>query len=943
MASEWQQLWQDFHDALEQPASEREGWLRSRCGSNPDYLRMLGELLAAHARAEHPLDQDWSALVAALPEVPAARQGDVLGHWRLLEPIAEGGMGQVWLVSRCDGEFDKQAALKWIAPQHGFFDGDARFRRERQFLARLEHPNIARLLDGGHDRHSRPYLVMEYVAGEPLTEWCEQRAADWHQRLRLLRTVIEAVAFAHRQMIAHLDLKPGNVLVTATGTPMLLDFGVARSLAFGPADEAGAEVSALTKRYASPEQLLGRPAGVASDVYSLGLMLFELLTGALPFATARHESTGPDGQPLADSPPKLRSVGRAAGCARRLPADLDWVIARALAFEPGQRYSSVQQLGEDLDAVLERRCVRARPQHFFYRAQRLLTRRWQWALATLVFVAIALGLLARLLDESAINAQLLASTRIDRERAEHTVAFLSELFQYADRTHNGGQEPLAREILARGQQKLAERRDLSASDRVVLLNTLSTVYRNLGDYPAATRLIESAVQLLPSVGSSVLEADTLENLGTLRALAGEALAARAPLQRALDLRRARVEPAPALIASAAEKLAANLQTLGEHSAAGALFHEAWELRSRSHPEDQVALAESALRLGSWHWLAGELDEAGRYYRKALTWRRAQTPQDLPELARALDADAALKHAKGAYPEALAGFEQALAIRRRVLGDHHRLTADTLSNLGACYYDQGQAEAAEAPLREALAIYAKTLDTNSPVLAKAVNNLGLVLLDRGDLMAAREQFEHALMIYRSAYGERHARVASVQNNLALVAEAAGDVEVAEQLLRQALAIDSELLGSEHVQTAYLLSNLARVLLWRDRGDQALELFDQAYRIRSTKLPAPHPALKETLLWQSLALCQYGDPLLGLQKIRELRESERQTPATQELAALDARLIEKRCLAATSTQGGEPLSAAEFARWRSLRGNKHPLVQKLAAPMTPRVASPPRSLD
>jgi len=928
MPTEWQQLWQDFHQALAQPASARAAWLQAHCGPDGPRLRQLGELLSSHGRADHPMDQDWAGLLESVPLGRSPRSGDMLGNWRLLEPIGQGGMGQIWLVARCDGEFDKLAALKWITPQAAAVGSDAQFLRERQFLARLEHPNIASLLDGGHDHHGRPYLVMEYVQGEPLTRWCDRRACDWRQRLRLLRTVIDAVACAHGQMVAHLDLKPGNVLVTAEAVPMLLDFGIARSLSSGAPGNEGSSLWAFTPSYASPEQLRGQPAGVASDVYALGLMLFELLAGDLPFDLP--ESVPAERNRLLQDlvPPPLRAVGRASGCARRLPADLDWVIARALAWDPDRRYASVRELGDDLEAVLDLRPVRARPSNWHYHARRFLRRRWRWVAVVAAFSVVTVGLLVRLLEQGERNAELLVSTRIDRERAEHTVAFLSELFQHADRTGNGGQELLARDVLARGRAELAERRDLAASARVVLLNSLSTVYRNLGDYPAATALIEDAMRLLPNVDSRPLEAETLENLGTLRALTGDARAAQAPLERSLALRRAALDPAPIAVAAVAEKVAANLQTLGEHQAAGVLFHEAWDLRLRWRPEDRVALAESALRLGSWHWLAGDLEQAGKFYRDALDWRRAQRPPDLAELARALDANGALAHARGDYAKALVKFEQALDLRRQVLGNHHRLTADTLSNIGACYYDQGYPGSAEAPLREALAIYAETLDRNSPVLAKAVNNLGLVLLDRHDLAGARSQFERALAINRSAYGKRHARVASVHNNLALVAEAAGEMVEAETHLRTALEIDRERLGTDHAQTAYPLNNLARVLLWRGQGVEALSLFDMAYRIRSAKLPADHPALVETLLWQSLALCRHGDPEPGLTRVQQARKLYSRIGRREGPEHFDARVVEQLCLAATGQQGGSPLSAQEQSDWRGRRGADHPLVRMFA---------------
>jgi serine/threonine-protein kinase len=792
------------------------------------------------------------------------------------------------------------------------------FLRERQILAQLEHPQIARLLDGGRSADGLPFLVMDYVDGMPLDRWCALHAPGWRERLRLFASVCDTVDFAHRQLVVHRDLKPSNVLVTASGQPVLLDFGIAKTLSEESARTQFGEARAMTPRYASPEQLSGGRVGVASDVFSLGVLLFELLADAPPWSL--EGLTYAERVQRMREAPALRAAAKSQG---RLPDELDWICRRALAYEPAQRYRSAHALAADVLAVLDHRPVEARPDGAAYVVRKFLRRHWVSVAVAGAFAVLIAGFVWRLSIESQRTEQALAETELERDRAQRVAAFLSELFRLADTTQSGGREVSAREVLDRGRHQLDARTDLPVSARIALLNSLAGVYRNMGVYPTAVELLRQAQRELAEAGSPTLEAETLENLGAALESSGQHREARAALERALALRRSAV-PIDALAeASAAERLGTTLLSLGERDAAGALLQDSYTTRTRLLPADDGRRAEAALRYGSWFWVVGQMAEAERYYGEALRARRAQQPPDLPELARVLDGNGALAAVQGRQHDAIPLYEEALAIRRQVLGDLHRSTADSLSNLGAAHFDLGDPAAAEAPLREALAIYAKVLPPESPIPAKTLNNLGLVRNMRHDRAEARSLIERALALHRQTYGDRHSRVAGNLNNLAIVAEAADDLPAAERALREAVTIIEAALGEAHVSLAFPLTNLARVRAWQGDMDEARGLFRRALHLRESQLAAGHPSLADTLGWFGVFDCLDGRPG-GRQLVDRAMTIRREGGQNAGLTLVDLRAMQEICAADAPTPAMAPLSDAERRSWMAERGDGDRLV-------------------
>ncbi len=448
LAADWPLISPLLDEALDLPTQDRAAWLANLPKEHGRLRTALGALLASEA-------------LECLPEV-------TIGRWRLMEKIGEGGMAEVWIAERSDGLLARPVALK--LPRGGWGNRlfCERLTRERDILDSLHHPNIARLLDAGADSNGQPYLALEYVEGKRIDDYCRERSLPVAARLELFLQVARAIAFAHRALVLHRDLKPSNILVTSEGEVRVLDFGIAKLLELGQTEETDLTLCAgraFTLDYASPEQIAGRPLTVASDVYSLGVVLYELLTEARPYALNPKSAADLEAQILEVQPPPPSQIAARKDFHKALRGDLDRVILMALSKLPGARYASVEALAEDVQRYLQKRPVRAHPIRPWYRASMFLRRHWLAFLAGTV-------LLLMLAAASAITTRQARVARARAKQAEEAKALVISMLFDAHAYHGAGRQVSALDLLRQTQQRLMALPTADVRSRVQVLNIL---------------------------------------------------------------------------------------------------------------------------------------------------------------------------------------------------------------------------------------------------------------------------------------------------------------------------------------------------------------------------------------------------------------------------------------------------------------------------------------
>jgi serine/threonine protein kinase/Tfp pilus assembly protein PilF len=830
-----------FSSALEREPHEREAYVRETSAGDDDLYRDVIALLASAEASDEVLDSDAASFAAPLVRALAAdadgaadelTPGARVGAYRVVRELARGGMGAVYLAERDDDEFRKSVALKVVKRGIDTDEVLQRFRAERQILAGFAHPHIASLLDGGATGDGRPYLVMEYVPGQPITRYCDAHRLTIDQRLAIFETVCAAVQHAHQNLVIHRDVKPSNVLVSDEGVVKLLDFGVAKLLTDddgAPHTRAGARM--LTPDYASPEQLRGDTVTTASDVYSLGVLLYELLTGTRPFSRAvdgtaaaadrlaretRRPSAAWSGvsdniedhwsavrgsddiaATRATTPERLR---------KRLRGDLDTIVLKALAPEPDRRYRSAEQLREDLERHRAGLPVRARPDTARYRLEKFVRRHR---------AGVAAGLLVGILiiASTIVLAVQQAATARERDRATTEAAkaaevrdFLVSLFTSSQPNSQLGDTLSIGDVLEIGAARADSLRD-QPQLRALLHVTIGDVYRVLGRYDRAESLLTRAIaeyDMLP-------DAPPLDRAGALTSIANmhfdlrRFAEAEAPTREALEIQRRELGPSHADVLTSLGNLATLTARAGDLDSALALHAQVLAIRRDMGP-DEPSVSVTLNNMGSILLNAERYAEAEQYLREALDMNLRLLPREHPDVALSMSNMASLYREQARYDDAEPLYREALTLRRSVLGPMHPRVGISHYQLARMHFLRGALDSAEAHYRATLEIDRQAYGDEHPEIAVDATQLARVLLERGDPLAAEPLLREALAIRIAHDGETHGRVADALALLATAMEEQGDGVEAERLLRQALDVSRASRGDDDVATASIAERL-----------------------------------------------------------------------------------------------------------------------------------------
>ncbi|HET9133436.1 MAG TPA: serine/threonine-protein kinase [Gemmatimonadales bacterium] len=779
-----------FHEALAQPAASRAAWLATAT-PDPVLRALVAAMLAADTPSStSPVDTPLADVAAAVMEVSAPT---TVGPYRLLGRLGEGGMG---IVHRARHEtLGHEVALKllrdgWIsAARH------ERFVREQRLLARLVHPHIARLHEAGTLPDGTPWFAMELVEGTALTAFAATARLDLAGRVALLLQACDAVAHAHANAILHRDLKPSNILVTREGQVRLLDFGIATSL--DTDDEATATLPRFTPAYAAPEQAEGAPPSVQMDVYALGVMLHELLTGARP-----DGATPPSRHP--DAPREVRTARW---------RDLDTVVATATANDPVVRYRSVEALARDLRHVLRLQPLDARPASWSRRARLFVRRHAQASTLTAAALATGAGALAwhtaRLTDAR-------DAARAEAERVGRMQRVLFGLLTGDDASVAPADSLRVRDLVDRAEREVPTL-DADPLLQAELLATLGGLRRRLGDLDRADTLLQRALTLrTAALGPAHRDvAATHLALGLLRVDQADL----APAESLVRLAIAQVSTDDPLAREAQAALGMVLQERGDYLAAIAVQEASL---ATLHDAPPVERADAMIMLAATHFYAGAYDIADSLHRAALPIVVAARGAAHPSVADVHINLGASAFQRGDYATAEREHRQALALATQWYGPEHPVTASALTQVGRALIYLERRDEARPLLTRALAIQESRLGPDHPRVASALNEVALLELGAEHLDAAEAAFGRMLAIYRRVHGPDDWRVAVAISNLGTVAMARKDWRAGERQYREAVRIFTASQGASHVNTGIAQIKLGRSLLRQRRYAEAIAM-------------------------------------------------------------------------------------------------------------------------
>jgi eukaryotic-like serine/threonine-protein kinase len=811
-----------------------------------------------------------------------------IGAYRVLREVGRGGMGAVYLAERDDGHFQMRVAIKVV--RHGLDRADTRrrFLEERQMLASLQHPHIARLLDGGIDAGGAPFLAMEYVEGEPIDRYCTGRRLGIEARLRLFLDVCDAVHHAHSNLIVHRDLKPSNILVTETGQVKLLDFGIAKLLS---PDVPGAEpaltrtgMRALTPEYASPEQVRGQTVTTASDVYALGVVLYELLTGQRPYgATARsphdleravcetdpvrpslmvrragRRATDVGGSGSARHAAEVPSAGPApAGIAdaRRLRGDLDDIVLKALRKEPELRYASVALFSDDIQRHLDRLPVRAGEGKRMYRIGKFVARNRAAVIAAmLVLVSLISGTVTAARQARLATAQA--------ARAEEARNFLVSIFTVADPNLANAAEVTARELLDQNARRIETELNGQPALQAEMMLTLGGIYRRLGLPERAQPLAEQARKILTSLHGTrhATVAEAIEELALIAHDRGEPDEAERLHREALALREAVLRGDDPQLARGRRNLAVALSSKAEYDEAEALLAVAFATHRRVYGPEHPEVARDLGAIGTLLRARGEYDRAVAAAEEALRIQRATQGSDHLETATAMNNLALLYRDRGELDAAVPLYLEVLDFDIRRLGEEHRYTVAVMNNVANVLREQGSVAESEAIFRRVVDINQRIYPGDHPFVATVLNNLAGVLRELERYDESEALYRQALAMFRAVHGDEHPSVGTAHAVLASTLHARGDHAQAERSYRHALELLERSVGSDHPRTAAALLGYGRLLTERNRAAEAEPLLRRALDVRRARLPPGH--------WQTAdAEGALGIALIGIGRAAE----------------------------------------------------------------------------
>ncbi len=882
----WNRIWEIFFAALEQPAEARTRFLSEACGGDEALREEIGSLLAAHDRPAildraPALSAETGGIADELPTLVGRR----LGHYRIEREIGAGGMGTVYEAEQ-EAPIRRRVAVKVIKLGMDTREVVTRFAAERQALALMSHAHIARVFDAGATEDGRPFFVMELVDGVPITDYCDTHRAGVRLRLELFVAVCEGVQHAHQKGVIHRDLKPSNVLVTLEDgrpVPKIIDFGVAKAIHQPLTEETLRTRLGLligTPSYMSPEQFHpdGADVDTRTDIYALSVLLYELVSGLLPFDADELRRMGylemqrvirdteartPSAAfaSLADTQAEQLAGARGRSprdLRRELRGDLDWIALKGLSKERQERYATPGDLAGDVQRHLASQPIQAHPPGWTYRARKFIRRNRVPVAIGATALLVVLGFAISMTLQSLRLQRALQVTEVQRMRAEQVSRFLVELLQSSDPRVSAGEEVTVRSVLDAGAKRIATELEGQPAVKLRLLETMAETYREIGAYEQARALGEDGLRLAQSSGENQLQGRLLNSVGQVLHDEGDLEAAARYYEQSLAAHRAHPGDDEALGETLSNLTVIRLD-LGEFAAAISPAEEALAVRQRFFGRNDASVGQSMVDLGRTYNLNGTHDRADAMYREGMATLRRTLGAGHHSLAPALNAYALFLRSRGRAPEAVALLEEALGIYGHSLGEEHAYTLSTQLNLGTALHVSGRLGEAEALLQKTVAAMRRAGTDANTVLSTRMG-LATTWHNQGRFALAEREMRAVLAGDREARPD-HPNVATTLSWLGAILRELGRLEESQAALDEAVAIRTRVLGADHPDIGVALVQLSLTQTARALYPQAIASAERALTLQRAGVGEEHPRIASNLAALGRARFASGDAAGG----------------------------------------------------------------------------------
>jgi tetratricopeptide (TPR) repeat protein len=852
----WRRIEELYHAARDHQGGDRSSFLDQACGGDEELKREVEAVLAQDSHSG-VLDRPAPQVAPTESPEPAEAGRAEIDRYRLLEKIGEGGMGEVWLAEQSE-PIRRRVALKLVLGGMNTREVIARFESERQALALMDHPAIAKVFDAGSTSQGAPYFVMEYVAGMPITAYCDHHRLNTRERLELFMRVCEGVQHAHQKAIIHRDLKPSNILVAEVdgkAAPKIIDFGVAKALTQRLTEETlFTRVGALvgTPEYMSPEQAnsSGEDIDTRTDVYSLGIILYELLAGVLPIELRKvsfeeflrrlreDEPPTPSTRIRMQDPATAVEVSRKrqtepAALAKQMRGDLDAIALKVLEKDRSRRYGSPAELAADIGRYLRNEAVLAVAPSAGYRARKFARRNRGSLVTAAAFVLVLLTAAAVSIRQSLRANEAAAVAQAVNDFLQNDLLAQASAATQSGPSAKPDPDLKVRTALDRAAGRLAGKFDRQPEVEAAIRDTIGRTYLDLGLYPEARKQFE----------------------------------------RALELHSRTLGPADPKTLKTSSRLGRALYVQGRHAEAEALFSQAFKIQRRVLGPEHPDTLYSMISLANLSYTEGHYPQAETLYSQILEiHRRVLGPQHADTASSIYDL-ANVYSGQGKYAQAQALDAQSLEIRRRVLGPQHPDTLNSMVNLANDYLQQGKFAQAEALFSDTLEIQRRVLGPEHPGTLHSMSGLANIYFSQGKYAQAETLYRETLDIRRRVLGPEHFSTLIVMNNLADVYESSGQYAPAEALFSQTLEISRRVLGSDHPLTFAVLGGFA--WMYQRKGNYApAEMYSaQTLAGRRRALGSEHPDTMASAADLVLAYLSQGKFIESEPLAREVLEFNR----------------------------------------------------------------------